>query len=162
MGRFRRGMRKMRERTGRRRLWIVVAMVVACAGLAGQVSIASAESANPHAATSCRDLVRNYRSFNNAPRNGLGEGSPTSIQQYYSRLAKSYRKLAKSGPRQLRTAFKHLGQYMAQVARIDFSNPSSAQQAGQQMAASAQQLGPDIQEIAAYLASVCHKTSPTT
>lgn len=152
----------IRERTGRRRLWIVVATVVACAGLAGQTSIASAESGNAHAATSCRNLVRKYQLFNNARRNVAGQGGPSSIQQYYASLAKTYQKLARSGPRQLRTAFKHLGQYMAQVARIDFSNPSSAQQLGQQLAASAQQLQPDIQKIAAYLASVCHYTSPTT
>src|SRR5262249_49767914 len=144
----------MRPRTGMPRFWIVVATVVACAGLAGQTSIAHAETGNAHAATSCRDLVRKYQSFNNARSNVAGQGSPSSIQQYYASLAKTYKKLARSGPRQLRTAFKHLGQYMARVARIDFSNPSSAQQAGQQLAASAQQLGPDIQKIAAYLASV--------
>jgi hypothetical protein len=159
MGRLRQG---MRQRTGMRRLWIVVATAVACAGLAGRTSIASAESENTPTATSCRDLVRKYTSFNNARKNGLGQGSPTSIQQYYASLAKTYRKLARSGPNHLRSAFKHLARYMAQVAHIDFSNPSSAQQAGQQLAASAQQLQPDIQKIAAYLASVCHYTTTTT
>ena len=154
--------RGVRGGMGKRRLWIVVATVAACAGLAGQTSVASAESGTIPTASSCKDLIRKYQSFNNRRRNGLGQGSPTSIQQYYASLAKTYRKLARSGPRQLRAAFKHLGQYMAQVARIDFSNPTSAQQLGQQLAASAQQLGPDIQKIATYLASVCHYTSPTT
>jgi type VI protein secretion system component VasK len=145
-----------------RRLWIVAATVVACAGLAGQASIAYAESGNTHAATSCSDVTRRYTAYSNAQRNALGRGSPSSIRKYFANLAKTYNKLASSGPTQLRAAFKHLAQYMAQVARIDFSNPSSVQQQGQQLAASAQRLRPDLQKIAAYLGTVCHYTSTTT
>ena len=144
-----------------RRHWIVVATLLTCAGLAEPTGIANAESGSTHASTSCSDLIRKYQSFGNA-RSRLGQGSPSSVQKYYANLAKTYNKLASSGPSQLRTAFKHLAQYVAQVARIDFSNPSSVQQQGSQLAASAQQLRPDIQKIALYVASVCHYTSSTT
>lgn len=146
----------------RYRLWIVGAALVSCAALAGQTSIAAAEVGKVRAATSCSDLIRKYQSARTTRPNGSGRGNPTSTQKYYANLAKTYNKLASSGPSQLRTAFRHLAQYMAKVARIDFSNPSSVQQQGQLLAASAQQLRPDIQKIAAYLASVCHAPSPTT
>ena len=145
-----------------RRLWIVAATVVACAGLAGQTSVAHAESADTHAATSCSDLINKYKNINRAEANVLGQGNPSNVRKYYSNLAKTLNKLASSGPSELHTAFKHLAQYIAKVAKIDFSNPSSVQQQGQQLAASAQRLRPDLQKIAAYLGTVCHYTSTTT
>ena len=145
-----------------RRLWIVTAAVVVSVGLAGQTSIAGAESGNTRVAASCSDLTRKYTSYRDAQRNALGQGSPSSVQKYYANLEKTLNKLASSGPSQLRSPFKHLAQYIAQVARIDFSNPSSVQQAGQQLAASARQLQPDLQKISAYLASVCHYSPSTT
>jgi hypothetical protein len=143
------------------RLWIVVVTVIAGALLAGQTGIAGAAVGHTRPATSCSDLIRTYHPFGNA-RNAAGQGSPASTQKYYANLAKTYRQLSRSGPSQLRSAFKHLAQYMARLSQIDFSNPSSVQQLGPQLAASAQALQPDIQKIAAYFASVCHYTSPTT
>jgi hypothetical protein len=143
-----------------RRLWILVATVMACA-FAGQTGIAGAAVGHTRPATSCSDLIRKYQSLGNA-RNGADRGTPGSTQKYYAKLAKTYNQLAKSGPSQLRSAFKHLAQYMTRVSQIDFANPSSVQQLGPQLAASARALQPDTQEIAAYFASVCHYTSPTT
>ena len=143
------------------RLWIVAATVMAVAVLAGQTGIAGAAVSHTRDVISCSDLIRKYQSFGNA-RNGADQGSPGSTQKYYVNLAKTYNRLSRSGPTQLRSAFKHLAQYMTRLSQIDFSNPSSVQQLGPQLAASAQALQPDIQKIAAYFASVCHYTSPTT
>jgi len=145
-----------------RRLWIVAATVVACAGLAGQTSVAHAESADTHAATSCSDLINKYKNINRAEANVLGQGNPSNVRKYYSNLAKTLNKLASSGPSELHTAFKHLAQYIAKVAKIDFSNPSAIQQAAPQLVGAARQLQPDVQKIAAYFGTVCHYTPPTT
>ena len=143
-----------------RRLWIVAAMVMTCVGLVGQTGLAGAGIGHTRPATSCSDLIRKYQSLGNA-RNPAGQGSPGSTQQYYVNLAKTYNQLSRSGPSQLRSAFKHLAPYMTRLSQIDFSNPSAIQQLGPQLAASAQSLEPDIQKIAAYFASVCHYASPT-
>ena len=143
-----------------RRLWIVVATVMAGAAFAGQTGIADAAAVHTRPATSCSDLIRKYQSLGNA-RNGAGQGSPGSTQEYYAKLAKTYNQLSRSDPSRLRSAFKHLAQYMTRLSQIDFSNASSVQQLGPRLAASAHALQADIQKIAAYFASVCHYTSPT-
>jgi len=145
-----------------RRLWIVVATVMTGAVFAGQTGIAGGAVGHTRPATSCSDLIRKYQSLGNARKNRANRASPGSTQTYYANLAKTYNQLSRSGPSQLRSAFKHLARYMTRLSQIDFSSPSSVQGLGAQLAANAQALQPDIQKIAAYFASVCHYTSPTT
>jgi hypothetical protein len=140
-----------------RRRWIVVAAVVACAGLAGQTGIAAAEGGNTHAAVSCNDLIKKYGKFNSAQANA-DLTKPTSLKKVYQDVAKVLNKLANSGPSSLRAAFKHLAAAYARLAKIDFSNPSSIGSLGGLF----QQIQPDLQKIAAYFGSACHYTIPTT
>ena len=141
-----------------RRHWIVVAAVVACAGLAGQTSVAHAESADTHAATSCSDLINKYKNINRAEANVLGQGNPSNVRKYYSNLAKTLNKLASSGPSELKTAFKHLAQYVQKLSHVDFSKPSSVQA----LSSSVRQVRPDLAKIQNYFGSVCHYTPPAT
>jgi hypothetical protein len=144
-----------------RRLWIVVAAAVtACAGLAGQPSLAYAErgSTTP-AATSCSDLVKQYKGFSDASQRALNEtNNPRSLRRIYAGIAKALNRLASSGPSQLHAPFQHLAQYIGRLAHLDFSNSSSLQQ----FASSARTLRPDIRKIDRYFGSVCRFTPSTT
>jgi hypothetical protein len=141
-----------------RRLGIVVATVVACAGLAGQTSLAYAEgSGSAPAASSCSDVIKKYKGFNDASQKLL-TSNPGSLQKLYRSIARALNKLASSGPSELRASFKHLAQYVGTLAHLDFSNTSSVEQ----FARSAQQLQPDLRKISQYFGSVCHYTSSTT
>jgi hypothetical protein len=145
------------ERTGMRRAWIVVATVVACAGLAGQTSIAYAESGNTRATSVCSDLIRNYKTLSKAQANA-NPGKLGSLSKVYSTGGRILNKLASSGPSVLRTAFKHIAQAYAKLAHVDFSKPSSISQ----LEGLVQQVGPDLQKVAAYFAAQCHYTIATT
>ena len=142
-----------------RRHWIVVAAVVACAGLAGQTSSAYAERGSTHAASSCSDLVKKYQGFSAAESHAFANSSnPNSIQKVYASIAKALNKLASSGPSELKTAFQHLAQYVPKLSHVDFSKPSSVQA----LSSSVRQVRPDLAKIQNYFGSVCHYTPPAT
>ena len=141
-----------------RRLWIVVAAALACAGLAAQTGVAYADAGtNRSASASCSDLVKKYQKVNGAA-DRTDFRNPKSLSALFKQAAKALSQLASSGPGQLRSAFKHLAQGFAQLAKIDFSNPGSFSQ----LSDFGSQYGADLRKIAAYFAQRCNFTIPTT
>jgi hypothetical protein len=141
-----------------RRLWIMVAAALACAGLAAQTGVAFADAGTGRSASSsCTDLAKKYRKVNGvADRTDFS--NPKNLAGLFKQAAKALNQLASSGPSQLRSAFKHLAQGFAQLAKVDFTNPGSISQ----LSGFGQQYGDDLKKIAAYFASRCNFTIPTT
>jgi hypothetical protein len=141
-----------------RRFWIMVAAVLACGGLAAQTSVAYADAGSSRSASaSCTDLVKRYQKVNSAQAH-TDLNNPKSLSALFRQGAKALNQLASTGPSQLRSAFRHLAQGFAQLAKVDFSNPSSYTQ----LSGFGAQYGEDLKKIAAYFSQKCNFTIPTS
>ncbi len=143
-----------------RRLWIPVAALVACVGLATQAGIAYARGdARRPAANTCASLVTKYQSFGKDISNA-DVSRPSTLSAAFKKLAADVNAFARTVPSQLRAAFKDLAKLYKRLASIDFSNRSNLSQLS-----SIARGGPyraDERKIADYLAKQCNYSTPTT
>ncbi len=143
-----------------RRFWIMVAGMVAVAGVGSGPGIAYAGTDANHKASSCSDLVKKYQKAS-APGRNTDFSNPQVVTKLFKDAAKQLKSLAKTGPSELRPSFKRLAAAVDKLSKVDFSNPSSVSQ----LPNFAVTYRNDLQKIAQYFATKCNVTNlsvPTT
>jgi uncharacterized membrane protein len=140
-----------------RRLWVVVAGLVAVASVTIGGGVAGARVETKRSATSCSDLIKKYQKTSSAA-SSIVPTNPKSFQAAFRAAAKQVRVLASNGPSSLRAAFKHIAAGYDQFAKLDFSNPAALQQLSQ----FATIYAADLAKIVQYFAKQCNFTIPTS
>jgi membrane-bound lytic murein transglycosylase B len=140
-----------------RRLWVVVAGLVAVASVTVGSGVAAARVETQRSATSCSTLIKNYQKTSNAA-SGINLSNPKSFQTAFKTAAKEIRSLASNGPSSLRPAFRHLASAYDQFAKLNFTNPAALTQLTQFSTTYAA----DLAKIAQYFGKQCNFTIPTT
>ena len=142
-----------------RRFWIIPATLVVSFGLAATAASASAAPVVRPSANSCSNLVNRYQKVSSSA-SGINPNNPNSFSKVINQAISELNYLAKQGPKQLRKAFSDLAKLYAPLRNVNLSNPASLQQL--ETFASSARFQSDIHAIAAYFASQCNFTIPTT
>jgi len=139
-----------------RRLWVLVAGVVAVAGMVAGPGVAAASPSTSRATSACSDLVNKYKKVN-ANTQKIDFSKPKSLSKLFKQAAVTFSSLANTGPASLRSAFSHLAKGYRQLGNVDFSKPN----AFSALATVGRKYSKDFQKIGKYFGQKCNFHIPT-
>jgi hypothetical protein len=140
-----------------RRLWVIVAGLVAVASVTLGSGVAAARVEPKRATVNCSDLIKRYRKTSQSAST-IDPTNPKSFPAAFKAAAKQVRTLASNGPSSLRSAFRHLATGYDQLAKLDLTNPANLSQ----ISTFATTYAADLAKIVQYFAKQCNFTIPTT
>jgi len=139
-----------------RRLWVLVAGVVAVAGIVVGPGVAAASPSTSRATSTCSDLVKRYKQVN-ANTQKIDFSNPKTLSKLFKQAAVTFSSLANTAPSSLRSAFKHLASAYRQLGNVDYSKPN----AFSALATLGRKYSKDFQKIGKYFAQKCNFHIPT-
>ena len=142
-----------------RRLWVLVAGVVAVAGIVAGPGIAAASPSTSRATSACSDLVNKYTRVS-ANTQKINFSNPKSLSKLFKQAAVTFSSLANTAPSSLQSAFRHLASAYRKLGSVDFSKPN----AFSAFATFGRKYSKDFQKISRYFSRTCkfHPSSPIT